>query len=464
MSAILKTAVSTKEVEVWLSSELTPGNTRWFEGPTDPAYALSGQPKLALTAPSVSDQTTILVTPAHTYQQMLGIGTSVEETTINNLLKMDAASQASFIQHLADKEQGLGFNLFRITIGTSDFTAQPFYTYNDLPEGETDFELKYFSVQKDIDLSIFETVQRLLKAVPDAKIFASPWSPPAWMKTNGDLKRGSLKEGAEYTEALAKYYRLAIQAYEEHGIPVCAMTLQNEPLLETDYPSCYMSPDRQRELAIALKREFEEHGLATELWIFDHNFADAMGYVTPILNDSEGYAAVDGIALHDYDGSPEVMSEIHAAYPEKPIYLTERSLWGTAGADRMAQYFRNYASSYNAWVTMLDSRIGTHQWLGQPGPTMLVQDADEPSRFWRTPEFNLLAQYSRFVERGAYRIGSTYGSPETVTNVAFRNPDGSLVMVVINQTEEEQPFRVLCEGKQFTAALPAGTVGTYRWQ
>lgn len=464
MSAILKTAVSTKEVEVWLSSELTPGNTRWFEGPTDPAYALSGQPKLALTTPSVSDQTTILVTPAHTYQQMLGIGTSVEETTINNLLKMDAASQASFIQHLADKEQGLGFNLFRITIGTSDFTAQPFYTYNDLPEGETDFELNHFSVQKDIDLSIFETVQRLLKAVPDAKIFASPWSPPAWMKTNGDLKRGSLKEGAEYTEALAKYYRLAIQAYEEHGIPVCAMTLQNEPLLETDYPSCYMSPDRQRELAIALKREFEEHGLATELWIFDHNFADAMGYVTPILNDSEGYAAVDGIALHDYDGSPEVMSEIHAAYPEKPIYLTERSLWGTAGADRMAQYFRNYASSYNAWVTMLDSKIGTHQWLGQPGPTMLVQDADKPNRFWRTPEFNLLAQYSRFVERGAYRIGSTYGSPETVTNVAFRNPDGSLVMVVINQTAEEQTFRVLCEGKQFTAALPAGTVGTYRWQ
>ncbi|MCM3630401.1 glycosyl hydrolase [Paenibacillus glycanilyticus] len=463
MTTILNPAVTTKEVEAWLSSEMTPGNTRWFEGPAEPAYALSLQPKLALTAPSVSSLITILVTPAHTYQQMLGIGTSVEETTINNLIKMDQETRADFIRHLADKKDGLGFNLFRISIGTSDFTAQPFYTYNDLPEGETDFEMKRFSIRKDIDLSIVETVQALLAAVPDAKIFASPWSPPAWMKTNGDLKRGSLKEGAEYTEALARYYRLAIQAYEELGIPVCAMTMQNEPLLETDYPSCYMSPERQRELAIALKREFEEHGLATKLWIFDHNFADAMGYVTPILNDPAGYEVVDGIALHDYDGSPEVMSEIHAAYPEKPIYLTERSLWGTAGADRMAQYFRNYACSYNAWVTMLDSKIGTHQWLGQPGPTMLVQDAAEPNRFWRTPEFNLLAQYSRFVERGAYRIGSTCGSPDTVTNVAFRNPDGSIVMVAINQTEVEQPFRVLCEGKQFEAVLPAGTVGTYRW-
>ncbi|CAM3465573.1 glycoside hydrolase family 30 beta sandwich domain-containing protein [Paenibacillus lupini] len=463
MSTLIKSAVTTLEVEAWLSSEMTPGDTRWFEGPADPAYALSLQPKLKLTAPSASDLPTILVTPAHTYQQMLGIGTSVEDTTINNLSKMDAATRASFIQQLADKESGLGFNLFRITIGTSDFTAQPFYTYNDLPEGETDFDMKHFSIQKDVDLSIIETVQALLQAAPNVKIFASPWSPPAWMKTNGDLKRGSLKEGAEYTAALAKYYRLAIQAFEEQGIPVGAMTMQNEPLLETDYPSCYMSPERQLELAIALKREFDEHGLSTKLWIFDHNFADAMGYVTPILNDSEGYNVVDGIALHDYDGSPEVMSEIHAAYPEKPIYLTERSLWGTAGADRMAQYFRNYASSYNAWVTMLDSQIGTHQWLGQPGPTMFVQDAAQPNRYWRTPEFNMLAQYSRFVEPGAYRIGSTYGSTETVTNVAFRNPDGSLVTVVINQTQEEQSFRVLCDGQQFIAALPAGTVGTYRW-
>jgi len=451
------------EVEVWISSELDPGRSRWFEGPHTPDYALSVQPKLALTSPAPSTATTIMVKPKHTYQQMLGIGTSLEETTIHNLSKMDKQQQAAIIQQLTDRESGIGFNLFRLTIGTSDFTAQPFYTYNDLEEGETDFEMKRFSIQKDIDLNIIPTVQQLLQAAPDTVFFASPWSPPAWMKTNGSLKRGSLKEGAEYTEALARYYRMAIQAYEQHGIPIYAMTLQNEPLLEIDYPSCHMTPARQKELAIALRREFEAHGMKTKLWIFDHNCIDAWEYISPILHDEEGRAVVDGLALHDYEGSLAIMSELHAAYPDKPIYLTERAVWGTAGADRMAQYFRNYAASYNAWVTMLDSRIGTHQWVGTPGPTMLVQDAAEPNRYWRTPEYYLLGQYARFVRPGAFRIESTYGSEDTVTNVAFRNPDGSLVAVVINQTDEEQPFRVLCEGKQFTAVLPARAVGTYVW-
>lgn len=452
------------EVEVWISSELDPGRSRWFEGPHVPDYALSNQPNLALTQPAPSTASTIIVKPEHTYQRMLGIGTSLEETTIHNLSKMDEQQRAAIIRQLTDRENGIGFNLFRLTIGTSDFTAEPFYTYNDLAEGETDLEMKRFSIQRDIDLNIIQTVQELLKSAPDTVFFASPWSPPAWMKTNGSLKRGSLKEGAEYTEALARYYRLAIQAYEEQGIPIYAMTLQNEPLLEIDYPSCHMTPARQQELAAALRREFDAHDMKTKLWIFDHNFNDAWDYIAPILNDAEGSSVVDGLALHDYEGSPAIMSELHAAYPDKPIYLTERALWGTAGADRMAQYFRNYACSYNSWVTMLDSQIGTHQWVGTPGPTMFVQDAAEPNRYWKTPEYYLLAQYARFVQHGAYRIESTYGSADTITNVAFRNPDGSLVAVVINQTDSEQPFRVLCEGKQFTAVLPACAVGTYVWR
>ncbi|WP_127530914.1 glycoside hydrolase family 30 protein [Paenibacillus kobensis] len=463
-SASLPQLQQQQEVQAWVSSELTPGGSSWFEGPHALEYALTQQPNLALAAPEPSEATTIIVKPGHTYQQMLGIGTSLEETTIYNLSKMDAEQRAAIIRQLTDRESGIGFNLFRLTIGTSDFTAQPFYTYNDLEEGETDFDMKRFSIQKDIDLNIISTVRELIHAAPDTVFFASPWSPPAWMKTSGSLKRGSLKEGAEYTEALAKYYRLAIQAYEQHGIPVYAMTLQNEPLLEIDYPSCYMSPARQKELAAALKREFEAHGLKTKLWIFDHNFSDAWSYISPIMKDAEGRSVVDGLALHDYEGPPSIMSELAAAYPDKPIYLTERAVWGTAGADRMAQYFRNYASSYNAWVTMLDSRIGTHQWVGTPGPTMFVQDAAEPNQYWTLPEYYLLGQYAKFVQAGAFRIESTYGSADTVTNVAFRNPDGSLVAVIINQTEAEQPFRILCEGRQFSAVLPAHAVGTYVWR
>lgn len=458
--------ISLDTIAAWLSSELEPGKESWFEGPRQPRYSLSRQPDLNWEAPvpaGSEELTTLIVSPEHTYQQMLGIGTSLEETTIHNLSLMSAETRAELLKQLTHPEEGIGFNLFRIALGTSDFTAELFYTYNDLPEGETDFQMEHFSIQKDIDLSIVATIKEVLAMAPDTLLFASPWSPPAWMKTNGDLKRGQLKEGREYTEALAKYYRLAIQAYREQGVPIYAMTMQNEPLLETDYPSCYMPPERQKELAVALAKELREHGLDTKLWIFDHNFNEVWNYSAPILNDEEAGSAVHGIALHDYEGEPEIMSEIHAAYPDKPIYLTERSVWGTAGADRMARYFRNYASSYNAWVTMLNSEIAPHQWLGTPGPTMFIQDAKTADHYWRTPECDLLGQYSRFVRHGAVRIGSTYGSPGTVTSVAFRNPDGELVIVVINQSETEQPFRILCGGRQFKAVLPPLTVGTYCW-
>jgi glucosylceramidase len=454
-------------VEVWLSSELEPGKDIWFQGPKEHTYRLSRQPDLNWVHPVPTGDgeiTTLLISPERTYQEILGIGTSLEETTIHNLSLMSAGERASILKQLSDAKDGIGFNLFRIALGTSDFTAQPFYTYDDVPDGESDFELEHFSIQKDIDLSIVATIKELLTLAPDTLLFASPWSPPAWMKTGGSLKRGRLKEGQAYTEALAKYYRLAIQAYREQGIPIHAMTLQNEPLLETDYPSCHMPPERQKELAVALAKELAEHGLNTKLWIFDHNFDEAWNYVTPILKDAEAGAMVHGIALHDYEGEPEVMSEIHAAYPDKPIYLTERSLWGTQGADRMARYFRSYASSYNAWVTMLNSKIAPHQWPGVPGPTMFIQAAEEADCYWRTPEYYLLGQYSRFVRQGAVRIGSSYGSVDTVTNVAFRNSDGGLVVVVVNQSESAQPFRILCEGCQFTAVLPPLTVGTYRWR
>lgn len=168
----------------------------------------------------------------------------MEESTVHNLAQMSPQKQDEIISHLLDPVSGAGFTFIRLTLGTSDFTAQNFYTYNDLPEGETDFSMERFSIRKDIEFGIVPTVQRMLAASPDLQIFASSWSPPAWMKTSGDLRRGELKKGQPYIDALAVYYRKAIQAYREQGIELYAITVQNEPPLEIDYPSCYMSPSR----------------------------------------------------------------------------------------------------------------------------------------------------------------------------------------------------------------------------
>ena len=316
------------EVEVWWSSEKNPRDRNWFYQASPIELALEQKPNLILVEPDAQSIPTIAIFPDIAYQEILGIGTSLEESTIYNLMKMTNEKKEEIYAHLLDRQNGIGFNLMRIALGTADFTAQTFYSYNDLAEGETDFGLERFSIQKDIDFGIIATVQRMLEISPELKIFASPWSPPGWMKTSGSLMRGQLKEGRAYIDVLARYYCKAIQAYQELGIPLYAITLQNEPLLEIDYPSCYMSPDRQKELAVALRRELDACRLDTKIWIFDHNFSDGWQYVCPILNDKDGYDATDGIAFHDYDGEPDVMTQVKRAYPGKTIHLTERSLWG----------------------------------------------------------------------------------------------------------------------------------------
>ncbi|RKP54477.1 glycosyl hydrolase [Cohnella endophytica] len=451
--------------EVWWSSEQNPGSRQWFSRPEEIRYALSRMPDIPFSAPSASAcGTTIPIDPGIQRQEMLGIGISMEESTVFNLRRMSERAREDVMALLLDPERGAGFSLVRVTLGTSDFTGQPFYTYDDIEEGGSDFELEHFSIRKDIELGIVSTLRRMKEISPELKFFASSWSPPAWMKTSGDLKRGMLKEGRQYTDTLAKYFRMAIEAYAAEGITLHAITLQNEPLLEIDYPSCRMTPERQRELALALRKELDARGLDTAIWIFDHNFSDAWEYAAPILNDSSAYRAVDGIALHDYEGEPSVMRELGSAYPRHSIHLTERSLWGTKGADRLIRYFREGASSYNAWVTMLDSKFGRHQWVGTPDPTLLVQDASNPDRIWATPELYLTAQFARFVRPGARLLGTPYGSEDTVTNAAFRNPDGSTAIVVVNRTAREQTVRILTEGRQLETAVPSKTTATYVWK
>ena len=416
---------------VW-SSEKNPGDGAWFNGPLSVPYALSAQASATFTNPTSTSATTLSVDPSTQYQTMLGIGTSLEESTVFNLSRMSAAKRTEVLKKLLDPASGSGMNLLRITLGTSDFTGRTFYTYDDVPYGQTDPNLTSFSIQKDIDYRIVATLKEALAINPNLKIFASPWSPPAWMKDNKSLIGGHLL--SQYIPHLAIYLRKAVQAYQAQGIALHALTVQNEPLyLAPDYPSTGVTSDQERQLLIALKKELSANGLGdVKLWAYDHNFDSAVSYVTPILNDTSANAATDGVAFHDYAGDPSAMTQVHNTWPAKNVMMTERSWWGTSGADRMAQYFRNWAVSYNAWVTMLDSTIKPEQWTGTPGHTMLIQNAYTYDTYWALPEYYLIAQYSKYVQPGAKRISSTYGSSGTVTNVSFLNPDNTLVSVVIN--------------------------------
>lgn len=453
-------------VQVYWSSEsrtagFEPKSGNWF---SNPATGLAGAPyKLSrqadITVGGATGTPTINVDLNTRYQTVLGVGSSLEESTVFNLSRMSASARDRALRTLFDPATGAGFTVVRICFGTSDFTSRTFYTYDD---GAADPSLSRFSIQKDIDYNIISVLKQALAINPNIKFFASAWSPPAWMKANHSLIGGNLL--TQHIPTLATYYRRAVQAYQAQGIPIYAMTLGNEPLYNPpDYPGTLITADQERQLAVALRAELNNNGVGgTKIWAFDHNFSEGASYAAGVLA-SDGRAAVDGIAFHDYAGDPSTMSAVKNSYPDKDVMMTERTVWGTAGADRIVQYFRNQATFYEGWVTMLDQNRAPEKWTGSPDPTMLIQSPGSPDTFYPLPDYYLIAQFAKFVKPGARRVNTAYGSTGTVTNATFLNPDNSLVSVVVNQTGGNQTFSLRLGSQQFSSTLPAKTAGTYLW-
>jgi glucosylceramidase len=452
------------QVRVWHSSESPRGQRAWLEGPQELPNRLTPQPAISLAARGDTAGTVIRVDPTLAYQPIEGIGSSLEESTIFNLMRMSPEGRRGVLRALVDPEEGIGMNLMRICLGTSDFTARQFYTYDDMPPGETDPDLRRFSIQKDIDYHIIAVLREALAINPGLKFVASPWSPPGWMKTSGAIVGGDFL--SEYTDVYARYLRMAVEAYAKQGIGIHALTLQNEPLyVPPDYPGCHMTAEQQRDLAPAVRRELDAHGLDTRILVYDHNFDRGVEYAGAIMSDVAARKAVYGTAFHSYGGKPGAMSELHRAHPDKAIWFTERSYWGANGMAEIAELFRNWARTYNGWVTMLDSKLQPEQWSGRPGPTWLIQNADKPDDIWYTADYYLVGQFTRFVKLGAVRIeSSSMTETSAIQHIGLLNPGGEVVLVVINKSAGPQEVTVVAGKSQFQNALPPKTVATYVWQ
>jgi glucosylceramidase len=457
----------------WISSESCPFSTDhatadWFRCPHPIAHRLDRGPDLPLTMPGGTARTRIAVDPRVTYQSILGIGISMEESSVFNLSKLSPAKRTEVLTRMLDPDRGTGINLIRVTMGTSDFTGRPWYSYDDVPKGQTDPHLDHFSIQKDIEYGIVSVIKEMIAVNPKILFFAAPWSPPAWMKSNQAIA-GGLPDGVLLTAdipVLAKYFRRFIEAYRALGIPIYAITMQNEPTATSDgMPTCLVTAEQEAQLVKATKQEFSSGGIDTKVWIYDQNFDIGVQYAKTVFGDTAALAATDGVAFHDYAGDPSAMSTLHDLYPDKDIFFTEKTLWGVAGVDRAMQYFRNWARSYVSWVTMLDQ-----DGLPNDGP-----NSEKPRRFVRsltytgdeyypTPEYYLFGLYSKLVQPGAKRIKSDYGSADTVTDVAFANPDGTIVVVVANQTNALQEIALESEGNQAWAAIDPKTADALVWR
>ncbi len=289
------------------------------------------------------------------------------------------------------------------------------------------------------------------------------------MKDSGKLIGGKLR--TDKIQDYAAYLRKFVQAYQAEGVPIFAITTNNEHLFVPDhYPGCFFDSQQEKLLVEALGKEFKQANLSTRIWILDHNFdmwKEPAKTLAGLKSDSaESYSFVDGTAFHHYSGSSVQMAKLAQAFPDKSIQFTEGAKWGISGMNEIAQIFRNGSSSFVSWVTMVTQTPQEHiqgPYNKPPGlsPVLLIKKDGPGPDWYKIPEYNLYGQFMKFVRPGAVRIESDPGTPETATNVAFKNPDGSIVIVVINQCEWTQDVRFLIDGNQVLASLPPNIVATY---
>lgn len=455
-----------------LSAE--PSAVEVFVSTADGRLQLAAQPSLRLEPLGATSGARLEVRPDRVRQPVVGLGSSLEPATCWNLSRMEAADRRETLRRLLDPVEGIGMSLMRLCIGTPDFTGDAWYTYNDLPAGAEDPELERFSIEPDRRYLL--PVLREARAVnPELRFFASPWSPPGWMKTTGSIIGGELKP--EWYAAYARYFVKFIQAYAAEGIPIHAVTIQNEPGVdrakEKDpnwfYPSCHWTAEQERDfIRDHLGPAFERHGLATEIWCYDHNYNvrrrgddPGLGYPRTILSDPAAARFVDGVAFHGYAGRPSGMSVFHDEFPAVPIYFTETSVYGVQGAVQIIEFLRNWAGSYNAWVTILDENQQPNNGPFDADPTCVIFHSATRQVSYEFDYF-MYGQFMKFIRPGARRVEST---PERgpLPNVAVRNPDGALILVVANPSAQERAFTLICGDRQARGRTPPASVTTFRW-
>ncbi|MGW2958793.1 carbohydrate-binding protein [Streptomyces sp. NPDC001220] len=445
---------------------------------------------------------TVVADPSALRQQYTGIGFSLDETSVSNLWKLTPGERAKAIRLLVDPEHGAGLDRFRLTIGSPDLIEHlPFWSEDDLPAGVAeDFGLKHFSIQRDLDLHIIDTIKLIQRYNPHATFFASAWSAPAWMKTNNRfLGEVALKPGSstdyyqvgklrdDCIEVFARYYVKYVQAYARQGIGVDALTLLNEPGMDVVYPAMDISVAQQQKLALAIKREVRAAHLGTQLYVHDFNFWDwhdpnstaTKNYYRIFEDAPDGSVtgaqvrkAADAIAFHPYWGDPTVMRD---AYEQtgKPVQLTETS---DLSPSTVLDDFRLDAGSYILWAQTTDQDGGTLHWTPSRDnnidwdevaattkwPDRLVTVNTGTKEFTVRDELYQLGQFAKYLSPGDVRLESS-AAADGVSNVVYRTRDGGYVAVLGNGAGSDRRVRVVVGDQTFVVTVPAGSFATYRW-
>ena len=487
-------AVSSKG-QAWANAAASSGPVRMWSTFRDRRHAAGDALAWKPVTEVASDA--IALDPGTTRQEMLGFGAAMTDASCWVLSQIPAEERAALMHELFAPEE-MAMNVCRTCVGSSDYSTELF-SYDD--SDQDDPELKKFSINHD-KAYVLPMLKEARKQNPDLFLFSSPWSPPGWMKFNRSMLGGTIKKST--LEPYSRYFLKFLEAYKAEGVPVNAITVQNETDTTVDgrYAACLWSQeDEILFVGKYLGPLFRKNNIPTKIWVLDHNF-NLWGRAIAELADQEAQEYIDGIAWHGYAGEPSAMTQVHNAFPQKSSFFTEggpRRAPGQAAAAGNSQMTawaswaqwandvcRNWCRSITVWNIALDEYgtpyIGVREGPGgmaappaeqRRAPRMgagVVTVENANHKVTRSARFWALAHYSKHVKRGAKvfqtdGIGANSAAPASqspISHVGFRNPDGSCV-VVLSNTGSEKRVQLLMGTSALDVDLPADSVHTLQW-
>ena len=432
---------------------------------------------------------TITVDDSQRFQEIDGFGASLTDSAAWLFgTKLPPAQTDAAFKQLFGRKDGIALGFLRQPIGSSDL-AVTFYSFDDLceqsakacttPAGVNDYNLEHFSIKHD-EAYTLPLLRKALAINPALHVMISPWSPPGWMKSSGTML-GSNAESKEPSSlrpeayaAYANYFVKTIQGYQAAGVPIYALTVQNEPLFAPPtYSGLQMLPAEQAKFfGEALGPALAAANLHPKVMAYDHNW-DRPDYPETVLNDPKAGALAAGTAWHHYGGDPSVMTKNHEEFPQKDQWVTESSggAWqkGNVLAEEAGELIavtRNWAKSYILWALATDEKHGPIVGGCDTCRGLMTIDLSDPAapRVKNELDYYVLGQASAFVFPGAVRIASDEPAQTQVKDVAFRNPNGGVVLYTLNAGAAAQDVRVKFRGKSFATTIPAWSVATFVWK
>lgn len=413
----------------------------------------------------------VFVDPSKTFQSVIGIGGSITDAVAENFAKLPEKSQKEFLEAYYDREKGIGYTLARTSIHSSDFSSGS-YTY----VADMDTELKTFDISHDEQYRIPLIKKAILAAGGQLPLYVSPWSPPAWMKTNNSmLKGGKLKP--EFRQNWADYYVKFINAYEAKGIPVWGLTVQNEPMATQKWESCIYTAEEERDFVKTyLGPTLEKNGMGNKKLIaWDHNRDQVFQRANTLLSDPEAAKYIWGIGFHWYEtwtGSNMLFDNVRLVketFPDKNLIFTEGCVekfdldsvknWalGERYGYSLINDFNSGVSAWTDWNMLLDEKGGPNH-VGNFCFAPVHADL-KTGKLIYTNSYYYLGHFSKFVLPGAKRIACS-SNRDRLISTAFINPDGKIVVVVMNKTGVALPYHLWIDGKSVGTNSLAHSIST----